>query len=144
MLTIDARLTVIEALEHPFFTKYAIPDRIPVEARFRKPELYEMFDNPIPDAQSSKSKVAAAIRLHSDRNESYIDYRINPPLQIMQEVILDPRSQYPLEVESSQQSQSLKHLQSSQNSQRSKSLRIPVKFTSESSSKKRFVYKIFK
>lgn len=116
-------MTVIEALEHPFFSQHPIPDQIPHTALFREPEHHELFGVIETDTQPAESKVATAIRLHRDRNESYVDNRINPPLQIMQEVILDPRSQYPIELESSQPLNPV---------------HIPIQSRSESSSKKRY------
>lgn len=77
-------------------------------------------------SQQSVSKVDDAIRRAKDRNESHVDYNINPPLKIMKEVILDPRTQYPIRLVSSQPSNS--------------SI-IPLESVYETSSKKRFVDK---
>lgn len=89
---------MIEALEHGFFSKFKSPLRIPKTALYKIPDEYEMFGDDEP------SKVDDAIRRAKDRNESHIDHNINPPLKIMQEVILDPRTQYPVRLSSSQSS----------------------------------------
>lgn len=72
--------------------------RIPKTALYKIPDQNELFG----DEFSKQSKVDDAIRRAKDRNESHIDHNVNPPLKLMKEVILDPRTQYPLRMPSSQ------------------------------------------
>ncbi|OBZ91180.1 Serine/threonine-protein kinase plo1 [Choanephora cucurbitarum] len=90
----DQRLSVIEALKHPFFQK-PIPDKIPQSAFFRPPEYKELFE-PSEDAYLTQSKVAMAIHRARDENECYVDCDIQPPLTLMDHTMYDPRSQYPM------------------------------------------------
>ncbi|KAI8380765.1 kinase-like domain-containing protein [Blakeslea trispora] len=90
----DRRLSVIEALKHPFFQK-PIPDKIPQSAFFRPPEYTELFDSS-DDAYLTQSKVAVAIHRAKDENECYLDCDVQPPLTLMEHTLYDPRSQYPM------------------------------------------------
>ncbi|CEP11079.1 hypothetical protein [Parasitella parasitica] len=100
----DRRLSVIEALQHPFFSM-EIPTRIPRLALESPPSYQDLFAPS--DTQHSASprnkpaaiaasKVTAAIRNARDIDKCYEDLDIQPPLIIMNETIYDPRSQYPL------------------------------------------------
>ncbi|GAA5806037.1 hypothetical protein HPULCUR_011565 [Helicostylum pulchrum] len=91
----DDRLSVIGALEHSFFSDFKMPLHIPKTALYKIPEHHELFGDDL-ISMSSQSKVDNAIRRARDKNESHVDNRINPPLNIMSEVIVDPRSQYPI------------------------------------------------
>lgn len=126
-MLLDERLCVIEALKHDFFSKYKIPLRIPKTALFKKPEYFELFEQESL-GQHTISKVDDAIRRAKNIAESQVDYNINPPLKIMKNVILDPRTQYPIRVNSSQPS--------------NPSI-IPSQSEHDISSKKRFEKKIY-
>lgn len=93
----DQRLTVIEALKHPFFAM-AMPLQIPKSALDTIPTNEALFGTP--DTQffstPSTSKVTVAIQDAKDSNKCYEDTDIQPPMKIMDETIIDHRSQYPL------------------------------------------------
>ncbi|KAI7879550.1 kinase-like domain-containing protein [Mucor mucedo] len=115
----DTRLSVIEALEHGFFSKFKSPLRIPKTALYKIPEDYEMFGDDEP------SKVDDAIRRAKDRNESHVDHNVNPPLKIMHEVILDPRTQYPVRLSS--QSSTIPTLETSSKKRSNTTVELSVK-----------------
>ncbi|KAI8061310.1 kinase-like domain-containing protein [Thamnidium elegans] len=116
----DDRLSVIGALEHSFFSDFKMPLHIPKTALYKIPEHHELFGDDL-ISMSSQSKVEDAIRKAKDKNESHVDNRINPPLNIMSEIIVDPRSQYPINT----------------NSQPSNPQVIPVHYVSVAHTKKR-------
>ncbi|KAL9539591.1 hypothetical protein MBANPS3_010176 [Mucor bainieri] len=93
----DQRLTVIEALKHPFFSM-AMPLQIPKSALQTIPTSQALFGTPDTQFLStpSTSKVTVAIQDAKDSNKCYEDTDIQPPLKIMNETIIDHRSQYPL------------------------------------------------
>ncbi|KAI8641306.1 hypothetical protein BD408DRAFT_418302 [Parasitella parasitica] len=100
----DQRLSVIQALQHPFFSR-EIPTQIPRLALESPPSYQDLFTpNDTQHLHSMKnkstattaSKVTAAIRNARDVEKCYEDLDIQPPLTIMNETIYDPRSQYPL------------------------------------------------
>ncbi|GAN04909.1 protein serine/threonine kinase [Mucor ambiguus] len=93
----DQRLTVIEALKHPFFSM-AMPLQIPKSALQTIPTNQALFGTPDTQFLStpSTSKVTVAIQDAKDSNKCYEDTDIQPPMIIMDETIIDHRSQYPL------------------------------------------------
>ncbi|CAO3632055.1 unnamed protein product [Mucor hiemalis] len=97
----DERLSVIEALEHPFFSNHDMPDCIPFKALFTQPTHRELFESHYTNSQIT-SNVVKAVEAAKSRTDSFVDNNINPPLELMNEVVLDPRSQYPIEVKFSQ------------------------------------------
>lgn len=100
---IDERISVFEALQHPFFLS-AIPDHIPKYAMKRPPEYKDLFDNfqNIETSSQTKSRLALEVEKAKDVHQSYIDNDIRPPMTILQETIYDPRSQYPVQQQDSQ------------------------------------------
>lgn len=128
----EERLSVIDALEHPFFSKHEMPDCIPHRALYSEPTHRELFQSHYTNSQITSS-VIKAIEAAKSRTDNFVDYNINPPLELMNEVVLDPRSQYPIEMKLPQPM---------------KSLIIPVDSpkTEEANSKKRcasFIYLVF-
>lgn len=92
---------MIEALEHPFFSNHDMPDCIPFKALFTQPTHRELFESHYTNSQIT-SNVVKAVEAAKSRTDSFVDNNINPPLELMNEVVLDPRSQYPIEVKFSQ------------------------------------------
>lgn len=94
---IDRRLTVIGALKHPFFSM-EIPIQIPRSALQTIPTHQALFGTKDTQFLStpSTSKVTVAIQDAKDTNRCYEDLDIQPPMKIMDETIIDHRSQYPL------------------------------------------------
>lgn len=102
----EERLSVIDALEHPFFSKHDMPDCIPHRALYTEPTHRELFESQYTNSQITSS-VIKAVEAAKSRTDSFIDRNINPPLELMNEVVLDPRSQYPIEMRLPQPMKSL-------------------------------------
>ncbi|KAI9469947.1 MAG: kinase-like domain-containing protein [Benjaminiella poitrasii] len=102
----DARLSVVGALNHPFFHE-DIPEQIPKSALFQPPDYRDLFPGRFSSSSSSESptntpilsKVAIAVQQAKDAKRSYVDRNVRPPMTIMTETILDHRSQYPVSQE---------------------------------------------
>ncbi|CAO3658419.1 unnamed protein product [Rhizopus stolonifer] len=91
----DLRLTVTQALNHSFFVAHSIPERMPKTALYKKPSHRDLYPSEYTNT-SSQSKVADSVRQAGDANENYVDRSIKPPLQLLQEVILDHRTHFPI------------------------------------------------
>lgn len=109
-IALDKRLSVIDALHHPFFSM-EMPTQIPRSALDAPPNYDDLFKpkdtqqslrNTATDVKqatktaTAASKVTTAIQDAKDINRCYEDTDIQPPMVIMNETIYDPRSQYPL------------------------------------------------
>lgn len=127
----DKRLSVIEALQHPFFLD-DIPDCIPQSALYKAPDYRDLFVNQYSPAsfdntQQSASKVAMAVQQARDINHCFIDRDIRPPLEILEETIYDHRSQYPVPYDPTSLSQQYA----------SQPLVVPVEISLSTNAKKR-------
>ncbi|CAO3658664.1 unnamed protein product [Rhizopus microsporus] len=91
----DHRLTVTQALKHPFFLSHNIPENLPRDALFKQPSHKSLYPSKYNNI-SSQSKVADSIRHAANENESYVDQSIQPPLELLEEVILDHRTHFPI------------------------------------------------
>ncbi|CEG80721.1 hypothetical protein RMATCC62417_15017 [Rhizopus microsporus] len=89
------RLTVTQALKHPFFLSHNIPENLPRDALFKQPSHKSLYPSEYNNT-SSQSKVADSIRHAANENESYVDQSIQPPLELLEEVVLDHRTHFPI------------------------------------------------
>lgn len=83
-----------------------MPDCIPHRALYTEPTHRELFESQYTNSQITSS-VIKAVEAAKSRTDSFIDRNINPPLELMNEVVLDPRSQYPIEMRLPQPMKSL-------------------------------------